>query len=69
MKKAMTLTIVALGLMTATTFAQLRKVPAGATNTLKAKFPKATDVTWKDNLTDWKAEFNEIGRASCRERV
>lgn len=43
------------------TFAQLRKIPAEVTNALKEKFPKAEDVSWKDNLTSWTAKFINEG--------
>jgi hypothetical protein len=40
-------------------FAQLRSVPSEVTNALKEKFPKASDVSWKDNLTNWQAKFKD----------
>lgn len=41
--------------------AQIRKVPADVTNNLKAKYPNATNVEWKDKLTGFDAMFNDNG--------
>lgn len=40
-------------------FAQLRKVPAEVTNALKAKYPNAQNVEWKDKLTYFEASFTD----------
>lgn len=37
--------------------AQIRKVPAEVTNSLKTKYPNATNVEWKDRLTGFDATF------------
>lgn len=42
-------------------FAQLRKVPAEVTNALKAKYPDAQNVEWKDKLTYFEATFTDDG--------
>ena len=39
--------------------AQIRKVPAEVTNSLKAKYPSATNVEWKDKLTGFDASFKD----------
>ncbi|TKK66110.1 hypothetical protein FC093_17790 [Ilyomonas limi] len=44
--------------------AQLRKIPAEATNALKAKFPNAQKVEWKDKLTYFEASFDNNGIAT-----
>ncbi|MDQ2752392.1 MAG: PepSY-like domain-containing protein [Bacteroidota bacterium] len=41
------------------TKAQLRKVPADVTNALKAKYPSAENVEWKDKLTGFDAQFKD----------
>ncbi len=41
--------------------AQLRKVPADVTNAFKAKYPKATDVEWKDRLAFFEVQFKQDG--------
>ena len=43
------------------TNAQLRKIPADATNALKAKYPNAQKVEWKDKVTFFQAEFEDNG--------
>lgn len=56
--------IIALLIMTTFTgviMAQIRKMPAEVTNTFKEMFPKAEDVSWKDNLTSWQADFTNEG--------
>jgi hypothetical protein len=37
--------------------AQLRKIPSEVTDAFKEKFPGATNVEWKDNLTNFEADF------------
>jgi len=41
--------------------AQLRKIPAEATSALKAKFPNADKIEWKDKLTYFEASFDNNG--------
>lgn len=41
--------------------AQLRTMPPEVTNAFKAKFPDASDVSWKDKLSSWQATFTEKG--------
>jgi hypothetical protein len=41
--------------------AQLRKVPSVVTNAFTAQYPTATNVTWKDNLTNFEAQFDLSG--------
>jgi hypothetical protein len=43
------------------TQAQLRKVPSVVTNAFTAQYPTATNVTWKDNLTNFEAQFDLSG--------
>lgn len=38
--------------------AQFRKIPTEATNALKAKYPDATNVSWKGGITSYKATFD-----------
>ena len=38
--------------------AQLRKIPADVTNAFKNKYPDASNVEWKDNLTNFEVTFN-----------
>ncbi|RXK83092.1 PepSY-like domain-containing protein [Filimonas effusa] len=40
---------------------QIRKMPSEVTNAFKEMFPKAENVSWKDNLTSWHAEFTNGG--------
>ena len=40
-----------------TTSAQIRKIPAEVTEALKSKYPDASNVTWKDKITDFAANF------------
>src|SRR6478735_750894 len=37
--------------------AQIRKLPAEVTEAFKAKFPDAKNVEWKDNLSNFHADF------------
>lgn len=41
--------------------AQFRKVGAEITNAFAAAYPSATNVTWKDNLTNFEAQFDQSG--------
>jgi hypothetical protein len=47
----------AMMLMACSSFAQLRKIPAEVTEALKAKYPEASNVTWKDKLSVFAAAF------------
>jgi len=42
---------------TTATFAQLRKIPAEATNAFTAKYPAASNVEWKDKLSGFTADY------------
>lgn len=44
-------------------FAQLRDVPSEVTNSLKAKYPDAADVSWDDKITSFQASFKSNGAA------
>lgn len=48
----------------ASVHAQLRKIPAEVTSALKAKFPNAQKVEWKDKLTYFEASFDDNGVAT-----
>jgi hypothetical protein len=41
--------------------AQFRKVTSEITNSFAAAYPTATNVTWKDNLTNFEAQFDQSG--------
>ncbi len=41
--------------------AQFRKIPSAATSALKAKFPNAQKVEWKDKVTYFEANFEDNG--------
>ncbi len=41
--------------------AQVRKIPAEVTEALKAKYPDAQNVEWKDEISDFKATFTLKG--------
>lgn len=41
--------------------AQIRKIPAEVTEAFKLKYPDATQVEWKDKLTNFVAVFKEDG--------
>ncbi len=60
MKKLTAILLLAV-LFSAPSFAQLRKVPAAVTEALKTKFPNATNVSWKDRLSSWEADFTNNG--------
>ena len=47
-----------------TSFAQLRNVPAAVTEAFKTKYPAASEVSWKDNLTNFEAGFSDNGVAA-----
>jgi len=39
--------------------AQFRKIPAAVTDSFKAKYENASNVSWKDKLTSFQAEFKQ----------
>ena len=41
----------------ATSFAQVRKIPSEVTETFKQKYPEATNVEWRDKLSNFSAVF------------
>lgn len=56
MKKYLFLVVTAL-FFTATSFSQLRKIPADVTEAFKNKYPQATNVSWSDKLSSFQASF------------
>lgn len=56
MKKIVSLVIIAMALVI-TTNAQIRKVPATVTDAFKVKFATASQVEWKDRITNFEASF------------
>lgn len=60
MKKA-TILFLGLCMVLGTAQAQIRKVPAEVTNAFTAAYPSATNLTWKDNLTNFEAQFDISG--------
>jgi hypothetical protein len=48
-------------LISNTSFAQIRKIPAEVTSSFTAKYPQATEVEWRDKLTGFTASFNIDG--------
>jgi hypothetical protein len=59
--KKLTAILLLAALFSAPVFAQIRKVPAAVTEALKTKFPQATNVSWKDKLSSWEADFTNNG--------
>ena len=41
--------------------AQIRKIPAEVTDAFKTRYPHAEKVAWKDNLTNFEAQFTLNG--------
>jgi len=41
--------------------AQIRKIPGTATGSFQNKYPSATEVSWRDNLTSFRASFRQDG--------
>ncbi len=39
--------------------AQLRKIPSEVTDSFKVKYPDASNVEWRDNLTNFEATFKQ----------
>ncbi len=56
MKKIVSLVIIAMALVI-TVNAQLRKVPAAVTDAFKEKFSTASQLEWKDRITNFEATF------------
>ena len=56
MKKIVSFVLVAMTLII-TTNAQIRKVPAAVTDAFKEKFANASQVEWKDRITNFEATF------------
>jgi len=48
---------ISFGLSSQLSHAQIRKIPASATETFKQKYPNAERVEWKDQLTHFTAKF------------
>jgi hypothetical protein len=42
--------------------AQIRKIPAGVTESFKQKYSTATNVEWKDRITSYVATFEQDGK-------
>jgi murein L,D-transpeptidase YafK len=59
MKKFFSISLlsVAMIFLASNSFAQIRKIPAEVTEALKQKYPDASNVTWKDKLTVFSANF------------
>jgi hypothetical protein len=47
--------------MSSSADAQIRKIPAEVTDAFKEKYPEATNVEWKDKLTNFVAVFKQDG--------
>jgi hypothetical protein len=62
MKKFFPVLLIFSFLISATSYAQLRKIPAEVTESFKSKYPEASDVEWRDKLKGFSADFkvNEI---------
>ena len=61
MKKILSLFVLVLAAVSVTS-AQLRKIPSEVTNAFKAKYPDATNVSWKDKITVFQASFVNDGQ-------
>ncbi|MDB5210395.1 MAG: hypothetical protein JWQ30_1222 [Sediminibacterium sp.] len=59
--KKITILFLSLFLMAGMINAQIRKLPAEVTTTFSTSYPTATNVTWKDNLTNFEAQFDQSG--------
>ena len=57
MKKKILMLMLIAGLGTTALQAQIRKIPAEVTDALKAKYPDAEKVEWKDKVTFFEAVF------------
>ncbi len=63
MKKLLVL-IVLVSALQFTVSAQIREIPAAATESFSAKYPTAKKVAWKDNLLSFEASFT-MDKLSC----
>lgn len=45
--------------------AQIRKIPAPVTTAFTAKYPDATHLEWKDNITNFQATFTSSDNTKC----
>jgi hypothetical protein len=62
MKRILSFLMVVMALsLTNNVLAQVRKIPASATDAFKAKYPSASGVEWKDKLTGFVAAFDNNG--------
>ncbi|MEO8174777.1 MAG: hypothetical protein ABI581_16895 [Sediminibacterium sp.] len=59
--KKISILFLSLCFLTGTLQAQFRKVSSEITNAFSAAYPSATNVTWKDNLTNFEAQFDQSG--------
>ena len=61
MKKLFTflLSIFVLVFAVTTSFGQVRKIPSEVTEAFKSKYPSATNVEWRDKLSNFSAVFEE----------
>ena len=48
-------------IITTVTIAQLRKIPAKVTEAFKAQFITTEQLEWKDNITNFEAQFSQGG--------
>jgi uncharacterized protein YxeA len=51
------LTLLLLAFAVCSTQAQIRKIPSEVTDSFAARYPHAQKVSWKDNLTNFEAQF------------
>ena len=56
MKRKLILFIFLAGVCTGV-FAQIRKIPAEVTDAMALRYPHAERVSWKDNLSSFRAEY------------
>ena len=49
-------------LVASTAFSQIRKIPSNATENLKARYPGAENVEWKDAVSHFTAKFKVDGK-------
>ena len=63
MKKTCIILIMMAGIFTAVeSHAQIRKIPAEVTETLRDKYPMATDLEWRDKIRGFTASFELDGQ-------
>lgn len=60
MKRLLMFTIICIASLA--TSAQVRNIPATVTEAFKQSFPSATNVSWKDKLTNFEARFKMDNR-------